>query len=307
MLGVGQFKGGDAGLKGTVLKCAVALLFGKEIAAVGDDESHVARAGLVDAGEVDFVQNAVTQREPDFAVLVERRAGARLGAGGPARRNAGPARSIARGENQSWRLCPRSGDSSPAELTNFYRRDISRSCARCHPIVIVAAFEKWKLHRTERSRIIDHTSAGTWAKLFDARAWRHSSSLVACCALGLMATAEDVPQPAFVYAARPGFSGLYNLDFAGAQRDFSAWQQLHPDDPVGRSAKRQASCSPSSTGSGVLEAQFYENDEAFVDRPKLTPDPAPATTFHGRDRTGRKLFRMRGWPKIRRIATLYLP
>jgi hypothetical protein len=25
---------------------------------------------------------------------------------------------------------------------------------------------------------------------------------------------------------------------------------------------------------GVLEAQFYENDNAFVGRPKLTPDPA---------------------------------
>jgi hypothetical protein len=56
----------------------VALFFGEEIAAVGDDESQVAGAGLVDAGKVDFVEDAVTQGEPDFAVLVEGRTDADL-------------------------------------------------------------------------------------------------------------------------------------------------------------------------------------------------------------------------------------
>ena len=74
--GVDQLKGWNAGLKGTVFKGAVALLLGEEIVAVGDDESHVAGTGLVDAGKVNLVQNAVTQGEPDFAVLVEGRADA---------------------------------------------------------------------------------------------------------------------------------------------------------------------------------------------------------------------------------------
>jgi len=39
---------------------------------------------------------------------------------------------------------------------------------------------------------------------------------------------------------------------------------------------------------GVLESEFYENDDAFADRPKLTPDPAPA--FHGSDWSGRYSF-----------------
>ena len=30
-----------------------------------------------------------------------------------------------------------------------------------------------------------------------------------------------------------GYSGLYNLDFAGAQKNFAAWEADHPDDPVG--------------------------------------------------------------------------
>jgi hypothetical protein len=48
-----------------------------------------------------------------------------------------------------------------------------------------------------------------------------------------MARAAEVSRSAPVSALDRGFSGLYNLDFAGAQRDFAAWQQLHPDDPVG--------------------------------------------------------------------------
>src|SRR5438477_7348443 len=94
---VGQFEDGYAGLAGTAFEGAVALLFGKEITAVGDNESHVAGAGLVDPGKINFVENAMAQREPDFAVLVEGCAGTHFGARGPTRRNARPSRSIACG------------------------------------------------------------------------------------------------------------------------------------------------------------------------------------------------------------------
>jgi hypothetical protein len=70
-----------------------------------------------------------------------------------------------------------------------------------------------------------------------------------------------------------GFSGLYNLDFAGAQRDFAAWQQLHPDDPVGPVSEAAGFLFSEFNRLGVLEAQFFENDAAFAGRPKLTPDP----------------------------------
>jgi hypothetical protein len=71
-----------------------------------------------------------------------------------------------------------------------------------------------------------------------------------------------------------GFSGLYNLDFAGAQKDFAAWQQLHPDDPVGPVSEAAGFLFSEFNRLGVLEAQFYENDDAFAGRPRLTPDPA---------------------------------
>ncbi len=99
------------------------------------------------------------------------------------------------------------------------------------------------------------------------------------CVLGAFVQAEDVARPAAVSALDHGFSGLYNLDFAGAQKDFTTWQQMHPDDPVGPVSEAAGFLFSEFNRLGVLEAQFYENDEAFADRPKLTPDPAVRARF----------------------------
>ncbi len=113
----------------------------------------------------------------------------------------------------------------------------------------------------------------------DARTWRIVTVLWICCALCTFAGAEDVPQTITVSPLDQGFLGLYNLDFAGAQKDFAAWQQLHPDDPVGPVSEAAGFLFAEFNRLGVLEAQFYENDAAFSDRPKLTPDPALRERF----------------------------
>jgi len=117
------------------------------------------------------------------------------------------------------------------------------------------------------------------AKTLDARAWSIVTVLFACCALCLTASAEDNPRAAIVSPLDCGFSGLYNLDFASAQKDFAAWQQLHPDDPVGPVSEAAGLLFSEFNRLGVLEAQFYEKDEAFDERPKLTPDPALRKQF----------------------------
>ncbi|MGP0020944.1 MAG: hypothetical protein ACLPHP_20415 [Candidatus Sulfotelmatobacter sp.] len=117
------------------------------------------------------------------------------------------------------------------------------------------------------------------ATKFDARAWRIVAVLWTGCVLGAFVQAEDVARPAAVSALDHGFSGLYNLDFAGAQKDFTTWQQMHPDDPVGPVSEAAGFLFSEFNRLGVLEAQFYENDEAFADRPKLTPDPAVRARF----------------------------
>ena len=76
-----------------------------------------------------------------------------------------------------------------------------------------------------------------------------------------------------------GFAGLYNMDFAGAQRDFSAWQAQHPEDPMGPASEAAGLLFSEFNRLGVLESQFYVNDEAFAARAKLSPDPAVRDRF----------------------------
>jgi len=102
---------------------------------------------------------------------------------------------------------------------------------------------------------------------------------VVCSAAGAK---DPAIAPAIVPAISPldhGFAGLYNLDFAGAQKDFAAWQQQHPDDPVGPVSEAAGLLFSEFNRLGVLEAQFFENDDAFVDRPKQTADPTARDHF----------------------------
>jgi hypothetical protein len=116
-------------------------------------------------------------------------------------------------------------------------------------------------------------------KKFDARGFRIVAVLWACSALSVCARAENAQRPAEGTPLDDGFSGLYNLDFAAAQKDFTTWEELHPDDPVGPVSEAAGCLFSEFNRLGVLEAQFYEDDEAFSERPKLKPDPAVREQF----------------------------
>jgi hypothetical protein len=94
-----------------------------------------------------------------------------------------------------------------------------------------------------------------------------------------MTRAAAGPAPTAVSALDLGFAGLYNLDFSGAQKDFAAWQADHPGDPMGPVSEAAGFLFSELNRLGVLEAQFYESDETFARRPKLTPDPAVRQKF----------------------------
>ena len=104
-------------------------------------------------------------------------------------------------------------------------------------------------------------------------------TLAACLSLWGVGRAEVTPSSDADSLLDQGFSGLYNLDFAGAQKDFAAWQSQHPDDPVGPVSQAAGCLFSEFNRLGVLEAQFYENDEAFAERPKVAPDPAVRQRF----------------------------
>src|SRR5215472_16504787 len=108
----------------------------------------------------------------------------------------------------------------------------------------------------------------------DARGWCKVAAWFFVCIFSTLAAAANLPKLSGDSPLDRGFSGLYNLDFTGAQSDFAAWQRLHPDDPMGPVSEAAGFLFSEFNRLGVLEAQFYENDNAFVDRPKRKADPA---------------------------------
>jgi hypothetical protein len=90
---------------------------------------------------------------------------------------------------------------------------------------------------------------------------------------------EVVPDSASSTALDRGYMGLYNLDFSGAQKDFSAWEGQHPDDPVGPVSEAAGYLFSEFNRLGVLESQFFENDAAFYGRAKPSPDAAVRSRF----------------------------
>jgi len=77
-----------------------------------------------------------------------------------------------------------------------------------------------------------------------------------------------------------GFRLLYDLDFGPAHQVFSTWEQEHPNDPMGPASDAAGLLFSEFDRLGVLESQFYESDDAFAARKKLSPDPAVRDRFN---------------------------
>ena len=86
--------------------------------------------------------------------------------------------------------------------------------------------------------------------------------------------AEDIPSD-----LNAGFQQMYNLDFAGAHDTFQKWEQLHPDDPMGPVSNAAAYLFSEFNRLRILEFDLFTQDENFVKRPKLAPDPAVRKDF----------------------------
>jgi hypothetical protein len=107
------------------------------------------------------------------------------------------------------------------------------------------------------------------------------------------ARAADPPDPSFDTSLDRGFLGLYNLDFTGAQKDFSAWEAEHPDDPVGPVSEAADCLFSEFNRLGVLETQFFANDQSFNSRAKLSPDPVVHDHFQEALDRAQRLARVR--------------
>ena len=96
--------------------------------------------------------------------------------------------------------------------------------------------------------------------------------LVAVAALagrGLAADGNAVLQPQL----DSGYRQMYNLDFTSAHKTFRAYQQEHPDDPLGHVSNAAAYLFSEFDRLHILEADLFTDDHRFEQRSKLTPDP----------------------------------
>lgn len=75
-------------------------------------------------------------------------------------------------------------------------------------------------------------------------------------------------------ALEHGYHEMYNLDFAGAQQEFSAWERTHPEEPAGPVSEAAGLLFSEFNRLGILEAQFFVNDANFEAHQKLSPDAA---------------------------------
>lgn len=98
--------------------------------------------------------------------------------------------------------------------------------------------------------------------------------------VGSVDAAANVDIPVGVPALDRGFQLLYDLDFVRAHQVFVDWQQENPDNPMGPASEAAGLLFSEFNRLGVLEAQFYEDDHAFQERKKLTPDPAVRDRFN---------------------------
>ena len=104
------------------------------------------------------------------------------------------------------------------------------------------------------------------------------------------AVPPDVTMPT---ALDRGFLGLYNLDFVGAQKDFTTWEAQHPEDPVGPVSQAAGYLFSEFNRLGVLEGQFYESDESFTARSKVSPDPVVHKEFEAAIENAERLAKIR--------------
>jgi hypothetical protein len=78
-----------------------------------------------------------------------------------------------------------------------------------------------------------------------------------------------------------GFQCMYNLEFDRAHLDFSTWERMHPEDPLGPVSQAAGYLFGEFARLDILESQLFTNDKNFEARTRLAPDPKVREQFNG--------------------------
>jgi hypothetical protein len=104
-------------------------------------------------------------------------------------------------------------------------------------------------------------------------------ALALCCSPISRAAGEDIQSPDSAAAAsardsailESGFTRLYDLNFSGARAVFLAYQQQHPDDPVGKAAEAASYLYEEFNAKGIFTSSFFLNNDKFLNGADGTP------------------------------------
>jgi hypothetical protein len=77
-----------------------------------------------------------------------------------------------------------------------------------------------------------------------------------------------------------GFHALYDLDFAGGESTFAAWEALHPRNPLAPAARASGYLFQEFERLGVLKAEIFTDDQRFVQRDRPVPSEELKARFN---------------------------
>jgi hypothetical protein len=90
-----------------------------------------------------------------------------------------------------------------------------------------------------------------------------------------------------------GFHLLYELKPEEARAQFAAWQKAHPEDPLGSASEAAAYLFEECYRQGVLTSEFFLDNERFLGKVALNPDPQLRAAFFAADKQAQDLARLR--------------
>jgi hypothetical protein len=76
-----------------------------------------------------------------------------------------------------------------------------------------------------------------------------------------------------------GFRQMYNLDFEAAHHTFEAWEQLHPNDPLGAASNAAAYLFAEFERLRILDFELFTDNKKFEQQKKVEPDPGVRNAF----------------------------
>jgi len=86
-----------------------------------------------------------------------------------------------------------------------------------------------------------------------------------------------------------GFRLLYNMKPVEALAQFAAWQTAHPEDPLGSASEAAAYLFEECSRQGVLTSEYFLDDDRFLGKVSLSPNPELRAAFFAADKRAQDL------------------